>query len=267
MASNSAPDLNAVVTAREDLNEALIVIRAEFEDGDQPSFVPGQFTNLGLPASGEEGGANGFVKRPYSVASAPSEKGVEFFIRLVEDGALTPKLWKLGAGDRLWMDKRFLGKFTLEHLPESPAQADRDLVMVSTGTGLAPFVSMLREFRAARPWRRFVMINGVRIESDLGYRQELESLDRETDWFTYLPICSRVDADGPWRGLRGRVGEALDPALYSDLVGVPLDTDHSQVFLRGNPDMIDTVQADLEGRGFQRHKRKDPGQLHLERYW
>lgn len=260
---------NARVTERQDLNEALIVFRAVYDDEHTPSYIAGQFVNLGLEPRSPDlaSGKSNLVKRPYSVSSVPGEASVEFFVRLVDEGALTPELFRCGVGDPLWMDERFLGKFTLEMLPESPAPADRDVVMVSTGTGLAPFMSMLRANLAARPWRRLVMINGVRIESDLGYREELESLDREQDWFTYLPVLSRPEPDGNWAGLTGHVGALLKPDTYQQHVGVPLEPQTGQVMLCGNPAMIDEVQADLESRGFEKHSRRNPGQIHLERYW
>lgn len=261
--------LNARVTERLDLNEALILFRAVYDDGHVPEYVAGQFVNLGLEPRDPQlaTGRSNLVKRPYSVSSVPGEASVEFFVRLVEEGALTPELFKLRAGDPVWMDERFLGKFTLEQLPESPDASDRDVVMVSTGTGLAPFMSMLRANLTERPWRRLVMINGVRIESDLGYRDELETLHREHDWFTYVPTLTRAPEDSPFAGIRGRVGEALVDNVYEDLVGAPLTPEHTQVLLCGNPAMIDEVQASLEARGFKKHSRREPGQIHLERYW
>ncbi|MHC4893294.1 MAG: ferredoxin--NADP reductase [Planctomycetota bacterium] len=260
---------NATVTGIDRLNDATILLRAELDDGGRLDFVPGQFVNLGLPPRrpDDQPGKEGLVKRPYSIASAPKSTQLEFFLRLVDDGALTPALFALDVGDRIWIESRAIGKFTLASLPESPAPAERDLVMVSTGTGLAPFQSMLREFDGLGQWRRFVMINGVRIESDLGYRGELERKQAEDDNFVYIPLCSREPEGSGWTGLRGRVQEALEPATYERLVGAPLDPACCQVMLCGNPDMIDGLEADLTGRGFKRHRRKEPGQLHLERYW
>lgn len=261
--------LNARVTARDVLNEALFIVRVRLDSGARLGFEPGQFVNLGLPPRREEdeSGKTGLVKRPYSIASAPNEEEVEFFIRLVDDGALTPALMELEVGDPVWMEERAIGKFTLAALPEEPVAARRELVMVSTGTGIAPFMSMLRQFEPGQLWRRFVMVNGVRIESDLGYRAELEAMAAEREDVAYIPVLSRAEADGGWTGLEGRVDRALEPARYEALVGSPLDPAHSQVFLCGNPAMIDQLEEELGERGFKRHRKRDPGQLHLERYW
>lgn len=265
---SEAPTLNAHVTAREVLNEGLFVIRVVLDSGARIEFEAGQFVNLGLPPAKpeDESGQSGLVKRPYSIASAPKADELEFFIRIVDGGALTPLLAKLQPGDPLWMEERAVGKFTLAMLPEAPAAAERDLIMVSTGTGIAPFMSMLRQFEPGELWRRFVMINGVRIESDLGYRAELERLAAERGDVAYVPVLSQPGVGG-WTGRSGRVGEVLDPRVYEELVGAPLDPVSCQVFLCGNPAMIDQLEHQLDERGFKRHRKREPGQVHLERYW
>ena len=87
------------------------------------------------------------------------------------------------------------GKFTLDGVP-----ADRDLVTISTGTGLAPFVSMYKTYRDTGRWRRFVVVHGTRFRRDLGYRGELEALARRDETLTYLPTCSRESDGGDWLG-------------------------------------------------------------------
>lgn len=257
--------LNATVVERIDLNPWLLICRVR-HDGEPGGlhFEPGQFTNLGLPPRDPShlSGSSGLVKRPYSIASAPDEDSVEFFIRLVDEGAFTPLLWKLGVGERLWMDDKCVGKFTLDGVPDG-----KDLVMVSTGTGIAPFVSMLRHYHGQGRWRRLVMINGVRVMSDLGYQAELEALVRDDPDFRYVPLCSREPEGGAWPGMRGHVMHALDPVVYERAVGAPLDPEHTQVFLCGNPQMIDSVEAHLAPLGFRPHTRKNPGHIHKERYW
>lgn len=261
-----ATPLNATVVERVDHNpfQMILRVRMDGDEGNLGPFEPGQFTNLGLPPRdpAHASGSSGLVKRPYSIASAPNEPAVEFFLRLVDDGALTPQLWKLGVGDRLWMEPRTVGKFTLAEVPTG-----KDLVMVSTGTGLAPYVSMLRHYRGTGRWNRLVMVHGVRIESDLGYRGELEGLAQQDNKLVYLPVCSREHEPGPWQGMRGHVMAALEPAFYAKAVGAPLDPEHCQVFLCGNPQMIDSVEAQLGALGFQPHTRKNPGQIYKERYW
>lgn len=283
---------NATLTAREDLTDILSIVRVRPDAGRVPPFVPGQFFRLGLPrpeapAAGDGEGRAGrlesrpgrvrYTRRAYSVASSPRVTDqAEFLVVRVEEGALTPRLWELYPGDRLWMDSEAKGEFTIDHAPR-----DADLVMVATGTGVAPFMSMLRTFRGEGRWRRFVLIHGVRFAADLAYRAELEIVAQEDPTVKYIPLVTRADpaenvapsggvavrAVAGWTGLRGRVQVALEPTTYARLVGAPLDPQRCHVFLCGNPRMIDDVQVELEQRGFVTDSRQQRGHLHFERYW
>lgn len=266
---------NATVVHRRDLNEALGIFRVLPDGGSAPPFRPGQFATLGLPrddASSDPAAAPPdpaagprrprLIRRAYSIASGANERGyLEFFIVLIEHGALTPRIWALPEGGRIWVDPRIRGEFTL---PEE--LAGQDAVFVATGTGVAPFLSMLRTFRGAWPWRRCVLLQGVRLAVDLGYQAELESLAEAEECFRYVPVCSR-EPEGAWAGLRGRVNALLEGPTFERLAGFALDPARCHVFLCGNPDMITSVRAALEQRGFRVPKRDAPGNLHFERYW
>jgi ferredoxin/flavodoxin---NADP+ reductase len=268
----SSDPTNATLIERHDLNSTLSIVRVRPDSGRVPDFAPGQFITLGLPRPRPpevatlrplRPGRTPMTKRAYSISSPPHEtESYELFVVLVTAGKLTPKLWTLNVGDRLWMDDQAKGEFTLAGVPD-----DRDLVMVSTGTGVAPFMSMLRTYRDQRRWRRLVMINGVRHPDDFGYRAELERICRQDSTIRYIPIVSRGSDDAAWPGLRGRVQTALDDAVYRAQVGTPLEPDRCHVFLCGNPAMIDDVEKLLQQRGFRTHTREAPGDIHLERYW
>jgi ferredoxin--NADP+ reductase len=264
--------LNATIIERKDLNEELAIVRIQPDGGVVPDFQPGQFCTIGLPKAPEEidpqspavkRGKVPLIRRAYSIASSPMEKdALELYIVLVEAGRLTSKLWELNQGDRLFLDPRINGHFTLEPIPPG-----KDLIFVSTGTGLAPFISMLRTFRGSGRWRRCVVLHGVRMARDLGYREELTRIAAEDSTVTYIPAVTREPADSDYPGYRGRVNQALEAATYEKLVGAPLDPAHCHVLLCGNPAMIDTVQAELSPLGFTEHKKDQPGTLHFERYW
>lgn len=266
--------LNATVTERHDLNEYLSVVRVRRDEGPLPEFKPGQFVTLGLPRPPRQEEIDllkkfgkqprvRLVRRAYSIASpAVQRDDVELFVILVQEGKLTPRLWDLDTGGRIWMADEIKGEFTLDGVP--PGQ---DLVMVSTGTGIAPFLSMYRTYRGTGRWRRFVLINGVRQVRDLGYRRELMEYMQQDSQFTYIPTVSRATPDDNWTGMQGRVQSLLFEGGYEQTVGASLDPTNTHVFLCGNPAMIDDVVDLLEARGFQPHSAGKPGNLHFERYW
>lgn len=260
---------NATVIERVDLTDVLSIVRVRPDAGVVPPFVPGQFIRLGLPRMPAAGAVPSgsaarvrYTRRAYSIASSPNVTDhLELFVVRVEAGELTPKLWELSVGGRVWMDDTAKGEFTLDLAPPG-----KDLVMVATGTGVAPFVSMLRTYRGSGRWRRFVIIHGARYAADLGYRQELEAAAAAEPNVVYVPLVTR-ESGGAWTGLGGRVQTALEPATYARLVGAPLDPGDCHVFLCGNPAMIDAVEALLHERGFVTDARDARGNIHFERYW
>jgi ferredoxin--NADP+ reductase len=268
--------LNATILERFDLTQAQTIVRVRPDSGVVPEFVAGQFIKLGLPRSDpeevqgrprREGAGPRLIRRAYSIASSSRERAyLEFLLVLVEVGKLTPKIWNIEAGGRIWMEDKVAGRFTLDAVPPG-----KDVVMVATGTGIAPFISMLRTYADQPPWRRAVVINGVRYAADLAYRDELEILARQNARVTYIPIVSREPesrgAGGGWTGLRGRVQQVLEPRAYESLVGAPLAPHDCHVMLCGNPEMIVSVQRLLEAGGFHTHSTAQPGNIHFERYW
>lgn len=270
---NPTPDpLNATIAEREDLTEELAIFRIKYDDGPVPEFKPGQFTTLGLPdpappnpnSPAAKAGRIKLLRRAYSIASSPLERDwLEFYVVVVKDGRFTPLMWALQPGDRIFMDRKISGHFTLDGVPDG-----KDLVMMSTGTGLAPFVSMYKTYRGQNRWRKFVVIHGTRLACDLGYRWELEKLAKEDPSLVYLPSCTREPADSAWPGMRGRVHQFLEPATYERLVGHPLTPENAHIFLCGNPQMIDECEQYLQERGFVVKNREHPdGNIHFERYW
>jgi ferredoxin--NADP+ reductase len=188
---------------------------------------------------------------------------LEFYLVEVKSGALTPRLFALKEGDRLWVGPKITGLFTLEQVPP-----DRNLVFVATGTGLAPYMSMLRTHLTAEPQRRFAVIHGARYSRDLGYQEELFHLQRDHANFLYLPVITRPQENvEPWTGATGRLQDFWRSGVLDRAWGLkpsPADTDF---FLCGNPGMVEAMKELLEGEGFTEHTRKAPGQIHYEKYW
>jgi ferredoxin--NADP+ reductase len=153
--------------------------------------------------------------------------------------------------------------FTMERVDHG-----RDLVFVATGTGIAPFVSMLRHHGWNSPrFAHFVVVHGARRHSDLAYRDEFMAASRADRRVIYVPILSREPRDSEWTGLRGHVQTVLEPACFQSRTGFVLEPDSANVFLCGNPAMIDDVRVRLGSRGFTVDTPKTPGNVHFERYW
>jgi len=264
--------LNATIIERRDLNDELSIIRVAPDDGDVPDFKPGQFCTLGLPKDRSEINPNSpaarrgrapMIRRAYSIASSPAQKdALELYVVLVEHGKLTTKLWELEKGDRLYLDPRINGHFTLDRVGPG-----KDVVMISTGTGLAPFVSMLRAEHPPERFGRRVVLHGVRYERDLGYREELEAMAAADPSVIYIPAVTREAEGSKYTGHRGRVTSVLDDHVFEPLTGFPLDAATTEVMLCGNPAMIESVRTMLEPKGFVEHTEERLGNLHFERYW
>lgn len=251
---------NAVLTAREEFPGGHAVLRIAPRGWTLPDFEPGQFCQLGIPGVLDDKGRP--VKRAYSLASAPGLDHVELYVKLVDDGTFTRRLWEVSVGDELWLDEAIRGHFTLEPVP-----ADKDVVLVGTGTGLAPYISMIRHYAGRDRWHRLVLVHGTRLVQELGYRPWLEDLAAQDARFSYIPTVTREPADSDWGGLRGRVQGVFEGDAYERLVRAPLDPARCHVFLCGNPAMIDGMEVVLQKLGFRQHTRKEPGSLHFERWW
>lgn len=238
------------VAARRDWAPGLITLTV---DAAIEPFVAGQFVNLGLEIEGQ------LLRRSYSIASAPGAP-LEFYLKEVPGGALTPRLTRLESGASLWVERKPQGFFTLAYVPTC-----RDLWCVATGTGLGPFLAMLR---GDEPWRRFErisLVHGARTVSHLSYTDELSALSSaHPGRLSYTPI---VSGGSPGAALPGRVTTALADGSLETRAGLALDPERSHLMLCGNPDMILEVTAVLALRGLRKHRVRTPGHITAEKYW
>ncbi len=265
--------LNAVVASRTDLSPRLTIIRVVADGWQMPDFLPGQFAVLGLPGSaprcewsGPEtapGDPNKLIRRAYSIASSSLRREfIEFYISLVTDGSLTPRLFALNIGDHLWLSPKIAGMFTLNEVPEG-----MNFVFIATGTGLAPYMSMLTsQMRCGGP-RRFAVLHGAFHSWDLGYRSELLNIQHLCNNLTYIATIDRPEEEPvPWGGSTGWVQELWNRHLVADAWGFQPTPANTHIFLCGNPAMIDEMIATLAKEGFREHKKREPGEIHVERY-
>lgn len=251
-----SPQYNASLVRREDANESLSTFWVRF-DGEATPFESGQYMTIGVfveDASTPTGMK--IIQRPYSIASDPGvagTEGYEMYIRLVHGGLFTPLLWRLPVGQRMRMIGP-KGKFMLE--PDD----DRTHLFISSGTGNAPFVSMMKKTLREGAPRKAVFLNGVSYEQDLGYRALLEGWQRGGGYpVTYIPTVSRPNApeNAGWAGRTGRVESIVAP-VCEELGLTPANT---IAYICGNPDMILAAEETLLGRGFP-----EP-QVKKELYW
>ena len=223
-------------------------------------FIPGQFARLGLP-----GDDRSIIWRAYSIVSASYDEHLEFFSIVVPDGAFTTRLARLGVGDPIFVEKMNYGFLTTDRF-----EGGRDLWMLSTGTGVAPFVSILCEAATWEQYDRIVLVHSVRQAAELAYDETVESF-RQHEYFgehahklVYVPVVTREARDG---ALARRIPELLDSGALEERVGVRLDRDASRVMVCGNPDMVEQTRAWFIDRGYELSRRGKPGHLALENLW
>lgn len=244
---------SARVTARQEWTDGLVTLQISLS----LDFAAGQFVALGLP---DERAKDGRLHRLFSIASAPGEP-LEFFIVRVDEGALSPRLDALEVGEELFVHTEPKGVFTLDRVPDA-----RNLWLLATGTGLAPYISMLR---TEEPWERYeniVLVQGTRLVRDLAYLEEMEERSAAHGGRLRQVTCVTRE-DPPEGGYPGRIPGGLEEGQIQALAGCDLTPESSQILLCGNPEMIKQTTAMLEEQGFLQNRAKSPGQITFERYW
>ncbi|UCG50672.1 MAG: ferredoxin--NADP reductase [Candidatus Latescibacterota bacterium] len=270
----STAKLNAIITQRHDFGTGAWVIHVVPDGWTLADFEAGQHTALGLPGTAPRCKGSlaepplkkpeKLIKRAYSIVSSPLERDrLEFYLVLIDGGALTPRLYDLRPGDRLWMSPKITGSFVLSQAPP-----DANLVLVATGSGIAPYVSMLRTILKPDIKRRIALLHGVRTSQDLGFMKEMLAMQRVSPHFTYIPTISRPKNEiVTWTGRTGYVQQIWESRALSDIWGFDPAPENTHIFLSGSPAMIESMVDHLGRDGFTEHTRTNPGHIHLEKYW
>ncbi|HZN99823.1 MAG TPA: ferredoxin--NADP reductase [Burkholderiales bacterium] len=227
--------------------DALFSLRVE---GPRLRFEAGQFVRIAVEER---------IARPFSFVNPPEDPVLEFYGIVVPEGPLSPKLAELRAGERLLVASNPAGFLVLSEVPDAET-----LWLVSTGTGLAPFLSILR---TETPWRRFgniVLVHAVRHARELAYRELIgEILRTHHKGFRYVSFVSRETVRG---SLTGRIPAAMRDGRLEAAAGLALN-ERSHVMLCGNPEMLKDAQAALLERGLRKHRRRNPGHITVESFW
>ncbi len=231
--------------------ERLFSLRVEAPFG---AFQAGQFVKLALDVGGER------VARPYSLVNPPGSELLEFYYNVVAAGPLSPRLAALQAGDAVSVAASPAGFLVLAEVPEA-----ENLWLIATGTGLGPFLSILR---TDEPWRRFrqvVLVHATRTAAEQAYGDVLTAVAAERgEQFRRIAFVSRERSPG---ALEGRVPAALRDGRLERAAGTELSAARSHAMLCGNPEMVADATAALAERGMRKHRRRAPGHISVETYW
>jgi ferredoxin--NADP+ reductase len=223
-------------------------------------FTAGQFARLGLAVEPE----GELIWRPYSVVSASAAPHLEFFSVEVPGGQFSEQLARMPIGSEVLVERSPYGFLTTERF-----SSGRDLWMIATGTGLAPFICMLYEDQIWADYANLVLIHSVREANELAYRAEFERIAKargpdRAEALHYVPIVTREHVDGVFHD---RIPTLIENGALEARLGLSLDPEPARVLLCGNPDMVTSVRAQLSARGFVPPRRGQPGTLAVENYW
>lgn len=240
------------------LTPSLFTLRTTRDRGFR--FRAGQFTKLGVTKA--DGST---VWRAYSVVSSPYDEFLEFFSIVVPGGEFTSELSRLKVGDTLMVERQAYGYLTLDRFIDG-----RDLWLLATGTGVAPFLSILQDFEVWEKFERIVLVYSVREARELAYQDLIANLSQReylaeyAHKLTYIPIVTREDVPG---ALNGRITTLIESGALERAAGVELSPEYSRVMLCGNPQMIDDTRKLLKERNLQLSLTRRPGQVAVENYW
>ena len=237
--------LTGTVIENRHWTETLFSLRVE---GATLGFEAGQFVRIALDIKGER------VARAFSFVNPPQDPALEFYGVIVPEGPLSPRLAKLRAGDALQVAANPAGFLVLSEVPDTET-----LWLVSTGTGLAPFLAILRTEALWKRFRNVVLVHAVRYAKELTYRELITGTGAK-----YITFVSRESAPG---SLAGRIPAAIADGRLEAAAGIPLRAETSHVMLCGNPQMLKDATAALVARGMRKHRRRASGHITVESFW
>ncbi|MGH9470251.1 MAG: FAD-binding oxidoreductase [Terriglobia bacterium] len=237
------------IISRTDYSPDLWSVRVRLEE--KLVFKPGQYATLAVECGST------LIQRAYSIVSSPLEEDLEFFFELVPQGELTPRLFELRAGRRMWMRRQARGLFTLDG-----KSGHANHFFLCTVTGVAPFVSMIRSLAiegrsAAARGLKIALIQAASRSWEFAYREELDDFAKTIEGFYYIPSVSRPWEDPEWKCEVGRAEDVARKYLDS-FCFEPAST---TAYLCGHPQMIENCKGILKRRGFEKQSVRE------EIYW
>ena len=248
---------------------------------DSFKFTAGQFVRLGVNPShlnyykqqGEAGNdvsndaLNEDIFRAYSIVSSPFDEVLEFFSIVIPDGAFTSQLQHLEVGDKLLLNTMPFGFLTLARYQKP---LPKDLWLLATGTGLAPFLSMLQDLKTWEDYEHIILAYSARSIEELAYVDKIKSLQEDFGSLVdnpakliFIPVVTREPIEG---ALTERLPKLLLDGTLQERAGIALDVDSTHVMLCGNPDMVEDTKETLKSLGLVMNRRGE-GNIAVENYW
>ena len=207
------------------------------------------------------------IFRAYSIVSSPFDEILEFFSIVIPDGAFTSQLQHLEVGDELLLNTMPFGFLTLARYQKP---LPKDLWLLATGTGLAPFLSMLQDLKTWEDYEHIVLAYSARSTEELAYIEKIESLQEDFGSLVenpakliFIPIVTREPVEG---ALTERLPKLLLDGTLQARAGIDLDIDSTHVMLCGNPEMVEDTKETLKSLGLVMNRRGE-GNIAVENYW
>lgn len=229
------------------------------------SFIPGQFSRLGLvKAQKADYSEEDIIWRPYSIVSSTYEEELEYYSIVVTEGEFTQTLIKMSVGDEVLLDGKGYGLLTTDKFA-----GGKDLWLLSTGTGLAPFISILHDLEIWEQYETVILVHSTKFTSELTYQDLISSFnsheyykDLVQDKLKYVKIVTR-DTEGA--DLYGRIPNLIKDGSLEKFVHTPLSQENSRVMICGNPDMVKEVRNLLvQERSFTVSRKDSLGNIVTE---
>lgn len=224
-------------------------------------FIPGQFARLGV---NKEDGS--IVWRAYSIVSADYDEELEFYSIVVPDGEFTQRLKKLKIGDTIYVDKTNYGLLTTDRFENG-----KHLWLLSTGTGLAPFISIMFDFHIWEQYEKIILVHCARNKEELAYQDLINNFytnefyaDFVYNKLIYVKILTRENNGAD---LYGRITDLLKNKKLEEFVNIPINVEDSRLMICGNPQMVDDTRKILGERDLVISRRGKPGNMAVENYW
>ncbi|VAW90755.1 Ferredoxin--NADP(+) reductase [hydrothermal vent metagenome] len=217
-------------------------------------FKAGQFVNIGLQVDGK------VLARPYSLINSPDDSVLEIHFNSVKNGKLSPLLTSLAIGDNVQVSDRASGFLTLNEVPKVDF-----LWLLATGTGIGPFLSMLKTPELWQDFKKIILCYSVKSFEKLVYRTDFDTFQSQhQNQFCFVPFITREKIDNT---IHSRITTSLENGMLEKQVNLKLTSDSNHIMLCGNSNMIADVTALLENRGMSRHTRREPGNIAIEKYY